>query len=376
MLIAKKPRGGNGHEGEVNMKNTLHLLAVTVGFLVAMSPLTIDRNPQAASGLSIDSVSGTLQDGSIVTVTGSGFGTKPTGPPLKWDDFEAGTNASTLTGWDLTGATATFSSAVLRTASVMSARANFEGPDFSSHFGYEGTWTDNDVYLDAWYYYAAASPPSRNHKMFRFRAPSGEPNLAYTMFCGDGALLTQDGVSTGKWTQWTDYGTAYLRDRWSHVQLYIKQSSAGGTDGVARMWIDSNLIVDSDAWTTRDVGESTWDTLRLGDYMGHGSDSGCAASGDGHTYWDDVYVDNTRARIEIGDQGTYAASSHREIQLPNAWSDNSISIRLNRGGFTNLEGLYLYVIDAQGNASPGFPLSDSGAPPEVPAAPLNLRVVQ
>ena len=68
-----------------------------------------------------------------------------------------------------------------------------------------------------------------------------------------------------------------------------------------------------------------WENVWVGQYLGHDADDLCAGIGDSYAYWDDVYIDTTQARVEIGDAPTYAASRHREIQLPTAWSDSSIT---------------------------------------------------
>lgn len=68
----------------------------------------------------------------------------------------------------------------------------------------------------------------------------------------------------------------------------------------------------------------------------------------------EIYVDNTIARVEIGDAPIFSASTHREIQIPqNVWNDDQIEIKVNQGSFSDNTQAYLFVIDAAGNASPG-----------------------
>lgn len=358
------------------MTNKMLLLPATVVFLVAVLPFTTDRTPQAAPGLSVSSILGTIVHGSTLMISGSGFGTKPTGSPLKWDDFEGGGSGNALSGWDFTGTVnPTYSTGVRRTNSTMSGRANFTQGSWGSNFGIDNT-TFNTVYFDAWYYYDVTYPVvSRNHKLFRLHAnTSGSPNLYYNVYCNTAGHFSQDGVSTGRWHVWPNIGSDYFASNWAHIQVYLQASSPGGTDGVAHMWIDGVKVVNENAFTTREAGDSTWNALWFGNYLGHDAEGSCAAIGDTYTYWDDVYVDTTPARVEIGDASTYSASRHREIQLPDSWSDSAISVRLNRGGFSSFSGLYLYVVDAQGNASPGYPLSSSGTLPDPPSPPTNLRI--
>jgi hypothetical protein len=96
-----------------------------------------------------------------------------------------------------------------------------------------------------------------------------------------------------------------------------------------------------------------------------------------------MYVDNTRARVEIGNASTFAASTQREPQIPTAWSDNSISVNVNNGAFPSGSKVYLFVIDKNGVPSPGYPITLDGliaspapAPtsPTAPAPPQGLRI--
>lgn len=91
-------------------------------------------------------------------------------------------------------------------------------------------------------------------------------------------------------------------------------------------------------------------------------------------FFDSIYVDNSFARVEIGDAATYANSTHREIQPAASWSDGEITIDVNRGSFSGGQA-YLFVVDESGNASPGYPITFASAGDAVaPAAPTGLSV--
>jgi hypothetical protein len=94
-------------------------------------------------------------------------------------------------------------------------------------------------------------------------------------------------------------------------------------------------------------------------------------------YVDNLYVDNTLARVEIGNAATYSGSTYREIQIPQTtWSSNSIHIKVNTGTFSNGQAAYLYVSDSSGNINAnGFPITISATTVvdiTAPAAPTNL----
>jgi len=91
-------------------------------------------------------------------------------------------------------------------------------------------------------------------------------------------------------------------------------------------------------------------------------------------YIDDPYIQvGTQARIEIGDNVTWVNCTHREIQIPTAWSSSSITATVNQGSFKNGDSAYLFVVDGDGNASNGHPITIGGNAP--PSPPSGLQVV-
>ena len=191
------------------------------------------------------------------------------------------------------------------------------------------------------------------------------------MFC-TGASLDLDGGVLDQ--RWLELGPPNFSKRWAHIQGYFEQSSANVRDGVMRFWVDGVKQVDQPV-ATRVFPQHQWENVWVGQYLGHDADDVCAGIGDSYAYWDDVYIDTTQARVEIGDAPTYEASLHREIQLPTAWSDSSITITVNQGGFSNLPNLYLYVTDSDGHVnSTGIPLVAGihSLAPAVPASPTTF----
>jgi hypothetical protein len=93
--------------------------------------------------------------------------------------------------------------------------------------------------------------------------------------------------------------------------------------------------------------------------------SGCSVHNDNwlparqdEFFYDNIYIDKSIARIEIGNASTYAASTRREIQVPNLWGNSSIQFVANKGGLSSNQAVYLYVIDSNGNVnSTGYPIT-------------------
>jgi hypothetical protein len=133
-----------------------------------------------------------------------------------------------------------------------------------------------------------------------------------------------------------------------------------------------------DTYVTR-LGDYHFDQIRIGHYWATDSDIPYGGvypdNPGGDVYVDDLYIDTTWARVEIGNASTYAASTEREIQIPSAWSDAALALTANLGQFANGPA-YLYVFDSTGavNAA-GYPVTIGGTPDTTPpVAPSGLGI--
>jgi hypothetical protein len=68
-------------------------------------------------------------------------------------------------------------------------------------------------------------------------------------------------------------------------------------------------------------------------------------------YVDDVYVDSTRARVELCRGSTWESRVSCDIQIPTAWSTSSITASVNTGAFDAGDTAYVYVVDSDGNVN-------------------------
>ncbi|MDZ7921474.1 hypothetical protein [Rhodoferax sp.] len=80
-------------------------------------------------------------------------------------------------------------------------------------------------------------------------------------------------------------------------------------------------------------------------------------STDGVAVWyDDHYLDTSRARLVLANAATWEASTMRNPQVATQWQDGSISATLQRGGFSS--GIaWLYVVRADGSTSASWPVT-------------------
>jgi hypothetical protein len=71
---------------------------------------------------------------------------------------------------------------------------------------------------------------------------------------------------------------------------------------------------------------------------------------------DDAYYDTSLARVELGNNAVYDACTHRELQPLTAWTSTEVSFESNWGSFTGGTA-YLFVVDANGVPSAGYPVT-------------------
>jgi hypothetical protein len=319
------------------------------------------------SGPAISSTSGTITHGSSVTISGSGFGTKPYGTaPQKFDDFENGTDGAVLstTGyWNVSSNNPTedkpqFSDEQTRHShSDLSAKFieyGLQDMAYTPDLGFSG----KKVYMDLWLRFQWASLTNQHqNKLFKIQStvndsgtsdPAAYPVMnfycwrynngstwSYIPFSNENGEIVQPNMSSP--------GDS---PAWYHWQVEILNSDINTDNGEFRMWRNGNLEAEETDLLIRLTGDSNFKSVWLGRYLGN-------YEGDlsNTLYYDEVYLDDSWARVEIGNASTWSGCSHREIQVPTSWSSSSVTVDVNQGTFSDGVGAYLYVTDDDGNVN-------------------------
>lgn len=326
--------------------------------------------------------------GSSYTLTGTGFGTKSEPLPIMFDNFSSGTvgnnvrpNSPTVSAsgtwvWDDQGITSTrpvYSTDVLRTGRTRSAKAAYGGSVYANALEIIDTGftaAGAEKFISWWLHYDLTSAShSINFKPFiaygTFENQVPEFYLGYGAPSSDDQLRNsfQDKVSGAGSAGIINTPTIYaapnvdaIEGSWVKFELWIKQSTADTFDGAFQLRVhnpdDGSAItmpMDDATVRTRLYSDRNYRNFLIGAY--HASSGGAT----GNVYVSDVYCDNTRQRVELGDASTWAACKWTEAQVATAWSNTSITITANAGAFTAGQTAYLYVIDAN-----GAPVSTSG----------------
>lgn len=376
----------------------------------------------------IDGFSGTFTHGSIVTLSGSGFGSKSPVEPVSWDNFESGSNAQ----------------AVHNVSPVIGPQWTSQRPNdlprYSSDRAYSGNlsvkidwiaedytivafgWTNQgpfDRLFISWWRYHRASPeevlndvncnvpvgdPSYNpdhcfnHKqlyVFGDAACTGSPSVYDCPQILIGAIMTSrqnwlhaiqggrddQGNSIGSYTdqfRWDQ--NVHYRDTlnaWQRWDTYIQREEPYNTDnGLFKAWLGGRLVASEDTTDYNNI-PFNWEDIRIGHmFRPHAPYSYF------QSYFDDVYIDSTQARVELCNVASWSQKELTgavcALQIPrNEWGASRLQAQVNAGSFSSGAQVWLYVIDRDGAVnSSGFPVTLGSSQQNdslAPAAPGNLR---
>jgi hypothetical protein len=349
----------------------------------------------------LQSVSGALNHGATVTITGSGFGAKTTAAPLAWDDATGnavtdiwnGVWPNALPGYNL-GYYTPMRGIPLPHSHVTRYIAGAHAADTGANSGYDVLmWKHVTVpalpfYIYASWYQRADSQwhfgGDNNFKTFDWsngdapyaNAPNGPQNWYVCYGPPHPNSVTDEGA------QWTTAAGTPLEDpdqnghiawwgnavnpmaEWSKVEIAIKVSDQH--DGYVNIWENGKQVMnyvgitDNYGGTHRAVAVGGY--ARMQGYPGN------------WRYFDDVYVDTTLSRVVLADKPVLSQATIVENQIPSAWNDGSITARVNLGKFAAGEAAYLFVVDASGNPSAAGLAVTVGGTSVTPNPPSDVSV--
>jgi hypothetical protein len=333
----------------------------------------------------VSGVGGTVSNGQSITISGSGFGSGPT--VAIFDDFEGGTNGSNVSGtnaaygtWDATDDTpgkytTSYHLSGLKamtcdmtSQSRVNAKKNIPGA--------------TKIFFSVWVLIPAGTvQPGSTGGTWKPFWPDGSDTIHHDISMasyvnGSGWIICgNDQKYSNMWPS-----LALTVGTWQRWSVYADTTTGNGT---VKCWTlkgdGSGTVVNAGSWTSINFqwAESSFQKFYLNTF----GDSG---TGKKPTF-DDFYLatgDNAQARIEIGNNATYASCTKLAICTPNSWSSTNISAKLWQGQFGSSDSAYLFVIDSSGNVSSGYPIkfgsSGVGSTPSdttPPATPTGVTVI-
>ncbi|NTW27427.1 MAG: hypothetical protein HGA36_03815 [Candidatus Moranbacteria bacterium] len=349
---------------------------------------------------SVNAIAETLTHGNVLTVGGSDFGSKINiATPLVWDDFNVGNDGDLLSvhGWNvgtdnILSERPQLSSNKLRHVNTNNV-AKFYFTRNPSYYAEDVAWRDElpvvgkKRYVDYWMWYEMPIQPmgqeAHQLKLVRMQSGPGEstdnvnfPTInTYAWRYNGGVRELYFPIYSNLTDSESIYTTPFLDGSWVHVKMWIDVGTENNNDGILKVWSNGSVLFDRAdiKHIATGYGLKNWyDNFQIGKYLGNTPTQDVETT----IYFSDVYYDTSWARVEIGDNQIYNNCSHTEIQIPSSWSDNAIDIRINAGSFATNANAYLFVIDADGNASAGQLITIDGATSDAtpPSAPTGLGV--
>lgn len=342
----------------------------------------------------VAAVSGTLAQGAVLTISGSGFGAKSPAKPYLWAPMNKSLRPSSLgviTSW-ASIAQLTYQSGCGPAPNTGCAagtpsdgvHANKWTAAIYSPSYYSPSGKDWNSYGQKTYVYRKSRKtfsyygnPTKNVKDIRIWGTSPRQFLTspdFTFGVWNGRIGAEHIPQNGP----LDYTMppAKLRiaqgpvDQWYSEEFEIASNSGPTTaDG------DFRLAINGGPWLCH-FPNKQWEenTLTLKAPRGYGGDGTLKVlfpihmvvenggpwipTAPGSRYFAaDVYVDTTWARVMIGNSPAFSRTTDREIEIPFRWTDHKIQIYENINSFPVHEPMYLFVVNADGHASAGFPLA-------------------
>ncbi len=351
------------HPHRTPARTLLKLLAPLAASLAAAATLAAP---------SVQQVNGPLDHNATITITGSGFGAKPTSAPILWDNA---TGKKMSSKWDgawpdkLPGFNTQYYGAMRGVKPPHEHDTRFIAGAHQSNkaadAGYDVVIFKNVTVEPSSYVYVSWYQVA--DRLWNFGGDNNFKTFVYSVCCGayqdpywytmygpphpssnsdTGLVWAINGQQlanpdrNGK-NAWWKPAVNPTAGQWSKVEMAIKVSNQ--PDGYVKQWENGRLVIDYAGPTDTWPGDQR--TIAIGGY------ARMQGSANNWRYFDDVYIDTTLARVVLADKPALADATIIENQVPSIWSDGSITATVNLGKFKQGQAAYLIVVDPDGTPS-------------------------
>jgi len=362
---------------------------ISIGLLVAIRP--------ALGAPVVQQVSGTLDHRGTITISGTGFGSKPTAAPLVWDDA---TGNNIRDKWDgawpylLPGHNTGYYDPIHGVNPPHSHGSRYIA---GAHAGNSGAYSGYDVVffknvpLQAFPFYIYASWYQRADKDWVFGRDNNYKTFAYSVCCspyelpndwftaygpprpasitdgaqwtiGDNGKSLQNPDANGH-NAWWGSGVNPMAGQWAKEEIAVKVTNQ--TDGYVKVWENGRQVLNYTGSTDKYPGDQR--TIGIGGYARN-------QYAQNWRYFADAYLDTTLSRVVLANKPELARATITENQIPSVWSDSSITATVNLGRFAQGETAYLFVVDSSGTASAAGLAVTAGGTATVPNPPTAIGV--
>jgi len=362
---------------------------------------------QAVSAPVVQQVSGTLNHGGTIVISGSAFGTKATAAPLVWDDATSdnisekwdGTWPSTIPPYntdyhspmrdidlphnhDIRYIAGDHYAPNLATAVPGGATGGgnvvvFKNIDLPQPFNIYASWyqrldnawtfgTDNNIKTFA--YSVCCSPYQLPDDWYTGYGPphptSSSDRGSQWGINDDGKSLMRPDVNGHNF--WWGSAVNPTAGKWSKVEVAVKVTEQN--DGYIQVHENGKLVVnyagptDKYPGTARTIGIGGWSLIKAPNNW---------------RYFADIYLDTSLSRVVLANNPVLSEATIIENQIPSSWSATVITATVNLGQFQAGQTAYLFVVDSTGTPSAsGLPVSvgNDTADAPIPNPPSGVTV--
>jgi hypothetical protein len=320
---------------------------------------------------SISSIEVVNESEGIINLHGAEFGTRTDNNsdasylPRLWDDFESGNFNNWMfradgTSWEVRNPTGDSRYSGSRYAAHKLNASALDSMQIRPE-------SRSEYYTSFWMYLASDVNIDNNNKYFRAGSTESNTNLIWNSnYASRNTLTTVEFAEGGTKVDYGSQSLSALKGAWNFVEIMWGLPVLGNSNNYVQIYVNGQLANElsgeNGLWRSgEEMTKSPY--ISLGTWF-----SGTHGIGGGW-YYDDVYIDYTRARVVMGNAAVYSNCTHFEMQVPTAWSDGRITVEMNRGSFGDNESVYLFVVDADNSPSRGYPvnLEDAVSPPSAPA---------
>lgn len=339
----------------------------------------------------VTQISGTISHGNSIQIQGTSFGLKSPAKPYFWAPLETSINPSPLgvvTAWSEVSSMAYVNGE--GPAGVGALKATDSSGNWTAMVAATGdfSWAAPGqkmyLYRKLKHNFSIFTPTNFNWKSWRVWGELVETGARISSM--DGIWNDSLSINSG-WTVESSQGLWPLNGQcgfgpvgqWNTNEILMRSNTnaVGYGDGYFQ-YKTNGANCGTVPYEAQDGTRhlKLWDgnaTPRLQrNYVVHGVQAN-HTMGPNDRYWaNSVYLDTTWARVMIGNAPKLENSTHLEIQIPSAWTNNSVTVHMNIRAFPADKPAYIFVIDSNNNVSEGFPLISGSSL----ASPEELRLLQ
>jgi hypothetical protein len=347
--------------------------------LVSMSMMT--AGAQAVSAPVVEHVSGALNHGGLITILGSGFGTKAKAAPLVWDDATgvdvsekwSGAWPNTIGPYNTAYHTPMRNIGLPHNHDTRYIAGDHYSPTVATAvpggaYGGGNVVVFKDINLPR-PFHIYASWYQRLDNAWTFGASNNIKTFAYSVCCSPYQLPndwftgygpphpTSSSDSGSQWgigddgksiispdlnghNSWWGHAVNPAAGKWSKVEVAVKVTDQNG--GYIQVHENGKLVInyagptDKYPGTARTIGIGGWSLIKAPHNW---------------RYFADIYLDTSLSRIVLANNAVLSQATIVENQIPSSWSDTVITATVNLGQFQAGESAYLFVVDSNGTPS-------------------------